>query len=163
MNADGTNRRVLAPNGALPSFSPDGTKVAFTGTKDNEVHVIGADGTGATRLTHNRARDWFPRFSPDGFRIVFTSNRAGNDLDSENFGAYVMNTDGSGQTRLLESDLGRSVPTFSPDGTKIAVSALRGDPAEGEFDVYVLNADGTDRTALGAEGANPVWGPRPPD
>jgi TolB protein len=158
MNADGGDGRLLSGGGALASFSPDGTKVAFTGTADNEIYVIGVDGTDPTRLTDNGARDWFPRFSPDGSRIVFTSNRDAG-VDSDDFGAYVMNADGSDQTRLLADDVGLSVPTFSPDGTRVAVSTLRGEAADGDYDIVTVDADGTDATPLGVHGANPAWGP----
>ena len=48
---------------------------------------MNADGSGATRLTHNIAGDYGPAWSPDGRRIAFDSDRDG---DRE---IYVMNAD----------------------------------------------------------------------
>jgi len=79
-----------------PSWSPDGTKIAFCSTKDGnaEIYVMNADGTGAIRLTNNPAWEDSPSWSPDGTRIAFDSSRDGNTE------IYVMNADGTGQTRL---------------------------------------------------------------
>ena len=53
-----------------PSFSPDGTKIAFTSERDgnNEIYIMNSDGSEQTRLTNNSADDWLPSFSPDGDR-----------------------------------------------------------------------------------------------
>lgn len=95
MNADGTNEEQLttspppppppaAPNpnaqgNADPSFSPDGTRIAFVSRRDNgnsEIYTMNVDRTGTpTRLTTNTAVDVQPVFSPDGTKIAFRSNR----------------------------------------------------------------------------------------
>jgi TolB protein len=39
---------------SLPAYSPDGTKIAFSGgTNGSDVFVMNADGSGVTQLTHN--------------------------------------------------------------------------------------------------------------
>ena len=50
---------------------------------------MNADGSGATRLTYNGARDLFAVWSPDGRHIAFHSNR-----DDGNWDIYVMNSAG---------------------------------------------------------------------
>ena len=64
MNAqDGSNQTRLTMNPAFdfdPSWSPDGTKLAFTSDRDGntEVYVMNAqDGSNQTRLTDNGASD----------------------------------------------------------------------------------------------------------
>jgi Tol biopolymer transport system component len=59
-----------------PSFSPDGTQVAFSwdggvreGNEDIYVKVIGSDS--AIRLTNNASRELSPTWSPDGRTIAF--------------------------------------------------------------------------------------------
>ncbi len=43
----------------VPSFSPDGSKIAFTSDRDgnNEIYIMNADGSEQTRLTNNPADD----------------------------------------------------------------------------------------------------------
>ncbi len=73
---------------------------------------------------------------------------------------YVMNTDGSGYQRLIADEVGTPLsvthPAWSPDGSKIAFSATRG----GNWDIYVVNADGSNVTRLTSDpalDAAPDW------
>jgi dipeptidyl aminopeptidase/acylaminoacyl peptidase len=50
MNSDGTNQTRLTNNSATdyePTFSPDGSKIAFTSNRDgnDEIYVMNSDGT----------------------------------------------------------------------------------------------------------------------
>lgn len=94
MNADGTGvTRLTTDNAAegLPTWSPDGTKIAFVSNRDGneEIYVMNADGTEQTRLTRNPASDEFPDWSPDSTKIAFASGRDGNGE------IYVMSADGT--------------------------------------------------------------------
>ena len=106
---DGTGEvRLTSGPGAefWPSWSPDGSRIAFSSTRDDpnpddcfttcrsEIYVINADGTGTTRLTSNSADDTKPVWSPDGTKIAFETTRDGNRE------IYSMNAEGSGQTNL---------------------------------------------------------------
>ncbi len=84
-----------------PSWSPDGTKIAFGTTRDGEfdIYLMNPDGSGQARLmSHAGTNDTFPALSPDGKKIVFTS--WDDALDAASADVYVMNADGSGRTRL---------------------------------------------------------------
>ena len=143
MNADGSNQTRLTNNPAIdisPSFSPDGSKIAFVSNRDGnqEIYVMNADGSNQTRLTNNSAVDELPSFSGDGSKIAFRSNRDGN------VEIYVMNADGSNQTRLTNNTAFDDGPSFSPDGSKIAFVSAR----DGGDEIYIMNADGSDQTRL---------------
>lgn len=94
-----SQRRVNGARDFNPSFSPDGSKIAFTSDRDgnDEIYVMNADGTEQVRLTNNQAWDWQPEFSPDGSKIAFTTDRDGN------VEIYVMNTNGTNQVRLTNN------------------------------------------------------------
>jgi hypothetical protein len=121
MNADdGSGQTRLTDNSASdgdPSWSPDGTKIAFDSDRDEngnrDIYVMNADdGSGQTRLTNNPDFDEFPSWSPDGTKIAFASDRDSTN-NGENDAIYVMNADdGSGQTRLTNTDTFYSAPDW---------------------------------------------------
>ncbi|GAF96254.1 unnamed protein product, partial [marine sediment metagenome] len=49
-----------------PSWSADGSKIAFSSGHDGnlEIYVMDADGSNPTRLTNNPAEDKHPAWSP---------------------------------------------------------------------------------------------------
>jgi len=78
---DGTGLRTevasLPGDGLSLVWSPNGSQLAFWGTRDPEdddfpaqIFVINADGSGLTQLTHEGDNRW-PSWSPDGSRIAF--------------------------------------------------------------------------------------------
>jgi Tol biopolymer transport system component len=69
------------------------------GTQDSneEIFVIGVEGTGLRQLTSNNYRDLYPCYSPDDDKIAFLSMRS-STLD-----IYVMNSDGSDEKLLYDS------------------------------------------------------------
>jgi hypothetical protein len=146
-----------AGSNAAPAWSPDGTKIAFTSTRDDgnlEIYVMDADGGNQTRLTNDIEWDYDPIWAPDGSRIAFS--HGGNLPD-----IYVMNADGTGPVNLTPSPASADYSAaWSPDGTKIAFISDR----VGNAEIYVMNADGSNPTnisnTLAAEG-HPDWQPIP--
>lgn len=137
-----------------------------------DIFVAAADGTGLRRITDNPKYDAEPVVSADGRRIVFGSQREGD------FDIYSMNSDGTGVKRLTERVGYDGGPWFSPDGKKIAwrawypetetEQALWRDCMEKDYivsvplDIWVMDADGSHKVRLTANGATnwaPSWHP----
>ena len=172
MNADGSGEATRLTNNDAwddaPFWSADGKKIAFTSNQDGngEIYVMNADGSNETRLTDNPAWDSYPSWSPDGKKITFHSKRDGN------YEIYVMNADGSGEaTRLTNNTAAENTnPSWSPDGDKIAFtsrveiqrSSITGIAMDGNYEIFVMDADGSNQTRLTddpARDADPSWSP----
>jgi Tol biopolymer transport system component len=155
MNADGTDQQRLtffdhALGASSPWFSPDGTRIVFA--LGFHIWLIGADGSDPVQLT-TEENNFSPSFSPDGTRIVYAS-----DVGSAFSDVWVMNADGTSPQRLTFANSGAGTPTFSPDGSHIVFGSTR----NGNDDIYLIEADGSDEVRLTADPAQdlePRFGP----
>jgi Tol biopolymer transport system component len=148
-----------------PSWSPDGTAIAFTSTRDhrgdgfesNELYVMESDGSGHTRLTDNALGEGGPRWSPDGERIAFVRRGAPR---RDRIEAALVARDGTGMRTLVENgELILSVD-WSPDGSRIAFTSCPG--AFGGREIWVSGADGRGARQLTdsvGRNSDPVWSP----
>ncbi|MBW3642963.1 MAG: PxKF domain-containing protein, partial [Actinobacteria bacterium] len=148
--ADGSGAANLtaalgAGNDGFPAWSPDGSKVAFNrdplNNSNNEILVVGADGTGAAALTDDPGQATRPSWSGTG--IAFVSTRDGNAE------IYTMAPDGSAQTRVTTTPAREDAPDWSPDGSRLVFER------DGQLITRVL-AGGAE-TLLVATGGSPNW------
>lgn len=115
----GTARRLVAGEGrcADPVYSPDGSRIAYTGTYDGntDVYVVPAGGGQPQRLTYHPGPDKALGWTPDGTRIIFSSLRA-TPRDLAQF--YTVPVDG-GLPEPLPLPSGDEA-SYSPDGSHLA-------------------------------------------
>jgi dipeptidyl aminopeptidase/acylaminoacyl peptidase len=150
IGADGSGDRQLLPDAQFASFSPDGTRIAYSTpvhpvpdcsppddcTTDGKVFVMNADGSGAHRVTNTvQGDEQAPGWSPDGQRIAFTSNR--NYPSGDAYEIYSVRPDGSCLTWLTNGSPGSFFGSWEPG------PALSSDPggcgAAGRAPVFGLD------------------------
>ena len=141
-----------------PSFSPDGSQVAFSwdGESGNnfDIYVKLIGGGALLRLTSDSAHEGFPAWSPDGRQIAFLRQLG------ERPGVFLISPLGGPERKL--SDAANGKIAWSPDGKFLIVCDydLSGEnvpppagPApgvrrEGPVSVYVVSAANGERRKL---------------
>jgi Tol biopolymer transport system component len=148
------------PNSGFPSFSPDGTRIAYrvwsepAAPRDYGIRVITlADGSVKTLTTE---QDNFPSWSPNGDLIAFTRRVGGKD--DYDYDIFTMRPDGTNVRRLTTAPGNDSHSSWSPDGRHILWSSARYgfkdeaplyDNAFQPFaQIFSMNADGSDQRVL---------------
>jgi TolB protein len=120
MNPDGSGVTWLT-DGNDPSFSPDGTRIAFwryliSGLVHGaRIYIMDADGSNVTEVASD---GYQPSWSPDGSQLVYGCG-----------GICVINVDGTGRKVLTDPErpsyandvcIRDTDPAWSPDGSTIA-------------------------------------------
>jgi len=116
----GDARRLTSAVGSNnnPVFSPDGTKIAFTGTYagNRDVYVMPAEGGQPKRLTYHPGDDDVIGWTPDSQKIVFRSART--SYYGFNGKLFTLGLEGGFPTELPLPIAERG--SLSPDGTHVA-------------------------------------------
>jgi TolB protein len=158
MRADGSNQHPLVTLPAFDlasgiTFSPDGSKIAFSARVDGAIAVFVADSDGshAHRLRNNPLGEDRPSWSPDGSKIAFEGRVEIGDLH-----IFAIGPDGAALQQLT-SDAFDVNPHWSPDGTQITFDRA----GDGVGQIYVMSADGSNLHALTSSGSNfgASWSP----
>ena len=152
MNADGSNASSLYNSGSNEAdIDWRGDLIVFT--KDSSIWIMQSDGSGVRQVTKPpRAGEWGkanlpfgdydPRISPDGARIVF--ERLVDDQSPHgNYDFFVVDISSSNEYRLTRSGFSQGLANWSNSGGQIVyiVAAIG---ATGQYDLYLMNADGTE-------------------
>ncbi len=160
MNADGSGIAQLTSTPSWegefsPSFSADGSRIAYHGSTDGstwDILLVSANGTGRTNLTNGTG----PNSDPDwpggpGLPFVCPATTAAGALDT------CFNRSGMIVTRA-SADASPDIPhdaayglVVQPDG-KLVVAGFANVGGQADFALARYNADGTLDTAFGTGG-----------
>jgi Tol biopolymer transport system component len=154
-----------------PSWSADGSRVAFTGISggrglsDISVYTTTADGSGLTKVPGTRGAV-YPLLSPDGQSLAFARYRERRGprgaLKFQAAAVTLVKVNGETPRRLTpwRNGLEAFPSSFSPDGSTLAISQERKTPSGSpRFAAIAIRLDGSGATVLARQATQPVYSP----
>ncbi len=137
-------------------------RVIFTSDNegDLELYVMDKKGKNVTRLTTTPGYDGGAFFSPDCTKIIWRASRP-EGAELEDFKAllaqhmvrpskleiFVMDIDAKNKTsnvvQVTKNGKANFAPYMHPDNKRLLFVSNQGDPKGRDFDVYLINVDGT--------------------
>jgi Tol biopolymer transport system component len=141
VDAEGGQPVRIAEEGESPTFSPDGTQIAYLVSGEGEDHlwVADADGSDAHEILADKPKVWPRRgvrdlqWSPAGDRIAMANTYVGS------LAIYTVAPDGSDFTKVITGGFN---PYWSPDGSQIAYMV-------GSHGLAIADADGSNVREFG--------------
>jgi dipeptidyl aminopeptidase/acylaminoacyl peptidase len=126
-----------------PTWSPDGSKIAFSVTQERGggIYVMNADGTAVRRVAVGHGPVW----SPDSSKIAFRTSGYYRRVNGLPYGGnWTVHADGTHLATLPPGSWGGL--SWSPDSKLVAFAGGAGHAPNG--DVFVARADGTGLTRI---------------
>jgi Tol biopolymer transport system component/predicted Ser/Thr protein kinase len=138
----GTPRKLFGsvPGGLAisPSWSPDGTRIAFAGS--GGLYIVPPDGDGVPRVVAAGSDVHSPRWSPDGNKIAYVSGGSIFTFGEESLGNVSTSTvmmvtlDNGRVTQITKGDWLDTNPVWMPDSRTLLFISSRA----GGRDVYTI-------------------------
>lgn len=161
-NADGSNREAITEDDAYNaegSFHPKGDRILFTTTRWGNIDLCEYNlrTRKFTRLTDEIGYNGGPFYSWDGKYIVYRAYRPKTREAIEEFQRllklrlvrpsklelWVMTADGKRRWQVTELGGANFAPFMRPGNRRIIFSSNHHDPRGREFDLFLVNLDGT--------------------
>lgn len=147
-----------APAFGKPTWSPDGTALAFFCYAQERIDICvqPTDGTQGQRISFPPKFPYLKyqlQWSPDGARLLFVGQQRGGRED-----LFVINPDGSDLRPLTTHPASDLQPAWSPDGRQVVFVSSR----DGNKELYTVLTDGIGLTRLTntpGDETNPTWKP----
>ena len=134
-----------------PSFSPDGSLLAFASERSggSQIYISNVDGSNPRRVTFKGTFNGDPVFHPSGEQIAFVGRERGG------FDIYIVDIDGRNLRRITQDMRDNEDPSWSPDGMYLAFSSTR----TGRSEVWISTADGRHQVPVTSSGGwtQPSW------
>ena len=148
MNADGTNKTHLTLSGQQPSYSADGTQIAYNAAvgRNQQLFVMNQDGTGARQVLASGAvidTVWCP-----GAKVVM------GVTVGRNYQLSTWNPSTGTLTTLTSSSSNNFEPSWSPEAAHISWTSMAHPSG-----IWIMNADGSSPQLVIAGGRQGSWGP----
>ncbi len=145
-------------NDWLPDWSPDGRKIAFTShrTGSYDLWIMNDDGNGQAPWVTTGAWDEYARWAPDGQRLSLSTTATTQGVPNSEI--FVRQANGSLQ-QITYNTAEDQWADWSPDGRIIFTEGFKDDS---NWDIYVVNADGGNRSLWLGEvscDVQPAWSP----
>ena len=146
-DADGYSpQTVVSSNEPLisPSWSPDGTKLAYVSFEKKKPIIYVQSLTSGSReiLANYKGNNSAPAWSPDGSKLAIVLTYGANSQ------IYTISSSGGNLKQITKSTAIDTEPAFSPDGSMIYFSSDRG----GRPQIYKVPADGGNPSRVTFEG-----------
>lgn len=144
---------------AEATVSPKGDKIVFTSLRDGdpELYLMDIDGSNQERITFEKGYDGGAFFSQDGSKLVYRASRPVTDKELQDYDElvkeklvrpgvleiHVMDIETKKVTKVTNFGKASFAPFMHPSGDKIIFCSNVNSKDPRNFDLYLINSDGT--------------------